>query len=172
MGQDLEADCIGSLHDLQPPCSCALGDERQLLACASAISKDVLDERKHSSRPKEQLKGTVTVSNISGMYYDTQQEAQRMGQDVPLATFDFLARVVARRIERSPPFWAPLAVCESMTAAVGWFQVLRARAPQHKARDGSAPTCRPNSRARDNRAPYSSAAGLSAMPSTGTCRAA
>ena len=35
---------------------------------------------------------------------DAQQEAQRVDQDVPLATFDLLARVVARRIERSPPF--------------------------------------------------------------------
>jgi hypothetical protein len=38
---------------------------------------------------------------------------------VPLATFDLLARVVARRIEHSPPFRAPFAVCESMIAAVG-----------------------------------------------------
>src|SRR3954464_8524093 len=48
---------------------------------------------------------------------DVQQEAQRVDQDVPLATFDLLARVVARRIEPSPPFRAPFAVCESMIAA-------------------------------------------------------
>ena len=53
------------------------------------------------------------------MNHDIQQEAHRVDQDVPLATFDLLARVVARRIERSPPFGAPFAVCESMIAAVG-----------------------------------------------------
>jgi hypothetical protein len=78
-----------------------------------------LDERKHSSRPAQQLEGTVTILHISRLHDDAQQEAQRVDQDVPLATCDFLARVVARRIEPSPPFWAPLAVCESMIAAVG-----------------------------------------------------
>jgi hypothetical protein len=35
---------------------------------------------------------------------DVQQETQRVDQDVPLATFDLLARVVARRIKPRPPF--------------------------------------------------------------------
>ena len=73
-------------------------------ACVSAISKDAFDERKQSSRPAQQLEGTVTVLNIGRMNDDVQQEAQRVDQDVPLATFDLLARVVARRIEPSPPF--------------------------------------------------------------------
>ena len=47
-------------------------------------------------------KATVTVLHISGMNNNAQQEAQRVDQDVPLATFDLLARVVARRIERGP----------------------------------------------------------------------
>jgi hypothetical protein len=54
--------------------------------------------------PTQQLGRTVTVLNISRMYDDAQQQAQRVDQDVPLATFDLLARVVARRIERRPPF--------------------------------------------------------------------
>ena len=36
---------------------------------------------------------------------DVQQQAQRVDQDVPLATLDLLARVVARRIEPRPPLW-------------------------------------------------------------------
>ena len=119
LGQDLEAWRIGSLHDLQSPGPGAPSDKRHLRTCVSAISKDALDERKHASRPAQQLEGTVTVLHISRMNHDAQQEAQRVDQDVPLATFDLLARVVARRIEPSPPFWAPLAVCESMIAAVG-----------------------------------------------------
>jgi hypothetical protein len=38
---------------------------------------------------------------------------------VPLATLDLLARVVARRIERRPPFCEAFVVCESMIATVG-----------------------------------------------------
>ena len=49
-------------------------------------------------------KGAVTVLNIRGMNDNVQQEAQRVDQDVPLATLDLLARVVARRIEPRPPF--------------------------------------------------------------------
>ena len=50
------------------------------------------------------MEGSVTVLNIGRMNDDIQQETQRVDQDVPLATFDPLARVVARRIEPRPPF--------------------------------------------------------------------
>ena len=118
-GQDLEAGGVGSLHDLEPPCSGAPDDECHLLPRVSAISKDALDEREQSSRTAQQLEGPVAVLNIRRVNNDAQQEAQRVDQDVPLATFDLLARVVARRIEPSPPFWAPFAVWESMIAVVG-----------------------------------------------------
>ena len=59
---------------------------------------------KQSSRPAQQMKCAVAVLNISRMNDDAQQEAQRVDQDVPLATLDLLARVVARRIEPRPPF--------------------------------------------------------------------
>jgi hypothetical protein len=41
------------------------------------------------------MESTITVLNVSGMNDDVQQEAQRVDQDVPLATLDLLARVVA-----------------------------------------------------------------------------
>ena len=50
------------------------------------------------------MEGSITVLNISGMNDHVQQETQRVDQDVPLATLDLFARVVARRVERSPPF--------------------------------------------------------------------
>ena len=103
-GQDLKAGSIGSLHDLQLPCPCAPDDECHLSASVSTISKDAFDEGKHSSCPAQQVEGAITILNISRMNNDAQQEAQRVDQDVPLATFDLLARVVARRIEPRPPF--------------------------------------------------------------------
>jgi hypothetical protein len=38
---------------------------------------------------------SITVLNVGRMNNDVQQETQRIDQDVPLATFDLLARVVA-----------------------------------------------------------------------------
>jgi hypothetical protein len=102
--QDLKASRIGSLHDLQLPCSGAPDDEGHLLACISPISKDTLDERKQSACPTQERERPIPVLNISWMHDDAQQETQRVDQDVPLAALDLLARVVARRIEPSPPF--------------------------------------------------------------------
>ena len=117
-GQHLESGNVRSLDDLQSPGTGAptvnvTGVPR------TAVIKDAFDEREQSSRPTQQVESTITVLNIGGMNDDVQQEAQCVDQDVPLSTFDLLARVVARRIEQRPPFCAPFAVCELMMAAVG-----------------------------------------------------
>jgi hypothetical protein len=104
LGQDLEAPGIGSLYDLQLPRSGAPDHERHLSTGIATVSKDALDEWEQSSRPAQQLKCSITVLNIGGMNDDVQQETKRVDQDVPLATLDLLARVVARRIEPRPPF--------------------------------------------------------------------
>jgi hypothetical protein len=53
------------------------------------------------------------------MNHDVQREAQRVDQDMSLLSFDFLARVIARRVDPRPPFSAPLTLWLSMIAAVG-----------------------------------------------------
>jgi hypothetical protein len=40
------------------------------------------------------VKSTIAVLDIGEMNNDAQQETQRVEQDVPLATFDLLARAV------------------------------------------------------------------------------
>ncbi len=85
----------------------------------SAISKYAFEEREQSSRPAQQVESTIAVLDIGGMNKDVQQEAERVDQDLPLATLDLLAGVVARKIERRPPFCDAVAVCESMIATVG-----------------------------------------------------
>ena len=104
LGQDLEAPGIGSLYDLQLPRSGAPDHERHLSTGIATVSKDALDEWEQSSRPAQQLKCSITVLNIGGMNDDVQQETKRVDQDVPLATLNLLARVVARRIKPRPPF--------------------------------------------------------------------
>jgi hypothetical protein len=48
-----------------------------------------------------------------------EQHADGVGQQVALAADDFLARVVAGRVERRAPFCAAFAVWLSMIAVVG-----------------------------------------------------
>jgi hypothetical protein len=50
------------------------------------------------------VESTITVLNIGRMNDDVQQEAQRVDQDVPLATLDLLARVVAPKDRAKPPW--------------------------------------------------------------------
>ena len=102
--QHLKSSSVRSLDDLQSPGTSAPHRHRHLPARVSAVSKNALDEREQSSRPAQQVEGAIAVLNIGGMNDDVQQETQRVDQDVPLATLDLLARVVARRIEPRPPF--------------------------------------------------------------------
>ena len=86
---------MGSLHDFQLPCSGAPHNERHLVSGVSAIGKNALDEREQSARPAQKKECSITDLNVGRMNNDAQQETQRIDQDVPLATFDLLARVVA-----------------------------------------------------------------------------
>ena len=59
---------------------------------------------------RSRWKVAIAILNIGGMNDNVQQETQRVDQDVPLATLDLLARVVARRIKQSS-FERRFAVC-------------------------------------------------------------
>ncbi len=117
--QNLKSGNVRSLDDLQAPSTGAPNGQCHLASGISAISKNVFDEREQSSGSAQQMESTITILNVGRINDDIQQEAQRVDQDVPFATLDFLARVVARRIEPRPPFCEPLAVCESIMATVG-----------------------------------------------------
>jgi hypothetical protein len=119
LGQDNKAVEIGALDDVQPPrtgLGDGLGHFRPLVA---AISVDALDEGEGAASLSQHDSGAVTVLNIGGMNDYDQQEAKGVDEDVALAPFDLLARVVTRGIERGPPFTAPLALCASMMATLG-----------------------------------------------------
>lgn len=102
--QNREAASSGALYDLQFPGSGAPDDARHLASGIAAIGENAFDEREQPPRPAQQAQPAVTILNVGRMHDDIQQEAHRVDQDVPLATFDLLARVVARRIEQRPPF--------------------------------------------------------------------
>jgi len=110
---------IGALDDLQLP-QAGLGDDlRHLRALVAAIGVDALDEGEGAAGLPQHGDGAITVLNIGGMDDDAQEEAEGIDEDVAIAPFDLLARIVTRGIERRPPFTAPLALWASMMAAVG-----------------------------------------------------
>jgi len=110
---------IGSLDDLEFP-GTGLGDGiGRLLPLIATIGEDALDEREQASRSTQQWNGSVAILDIAGSDEDVQQEAERVDQNVALAARCLLAGIIARGIERSPPFEAPRAVWLSMIATVG-----------------------------------------------------
>src|SRR5262245_7225026 len=58
----------------------------------------------------EHQRHPVAILNIGGMHRHAQQQAERIDEDIALATRDLLARIEALRVERGPPFCAPLAL--------------------------------------------------------------
>lgn len=110
---------LASLDDLQPPAT-GLGDRPGgAWPLVTGIGEDLLDEGKRSACLAQHRTGAVAVLYAGRMHDDAQQEAKRVDQDVTLAAGDLLARVVALRVDRRPPFCAALALWLSMIAAVG-----------------------------------------------------
>jgi hypothetical protein len=56
---------------------------------------------------------------FGSMHRHAQQQAERIDENVALATRDLLARIEALRVERGLPFCAPLTLWLSMIAVVG-----------------------------------------------------
>lgn len=109
LGQNDEAVLLAAFYDLEFP-GAGLGDcgsgFRRLIA---GVGEDALYERVETARaPIEYQSRTVAILDIGRVNDDIQQEAERVDQNVPLATLDLLARVITRRVERRPPFCAPL----------------------------------------------------------------
>ena len=86
---------------------------------SSLLNEDGLDEGERTARGSKQLAGAVAILRVGGMDDDAQQQAECIDEDVALAPRDLLARIEALRVERSPPFCAPLALWLSITAADG-----------------------------------------------------
>ena len=95
---------IGSLDDLDPPFA-GRGDglrhSRPLISC---IGEYCLDERKAPPDAPQQVARAVPVLNVGRQDVHTEQEAERVDEDVALAARDLLARIEALRINRRAPF--------------------------------------------------------------------
>jgi len=92
------------------------GHDRTLVA---GIGKDHFDKREGAARLAQQSRGPIAVLDIGGMHRDPNHQAERIDHDVAFAPGDLLARVVALRVDRRPPFCAARALWLSMIAAEG-----------------------------------------------------
>src|SRR5688500_6278985 len=120
LGEDDEAISCDALDDFDLPGSGLCDGGVQACPLVVAIGEDALDVREAAAgAPIEDQLGAIAILHIGRMHNNVQEETERVDEDVPLAALDLLARVIARRIERGPPFCAPLALWASRIAAVG-----------------------------------------------------
>jgi len=103
---DREADCgVGPLDDVDHPGAGSRSGSGCFWTLIAAVGKDAFDEWEQAAGAcVEDQRDAVAVLDAGGMNGDAQQQAERVDQDMPLATRNLLARVVALRIERRPPF--------------------------------------------------------------------
>ncbi len=119
-GKNDEAMQFVALDDLDGPGSGLCQRRRQLRPLIVGIGEDAFDEGEAAARAAvEDQPSAITILQVGRVDDDVQQEAERVDENVPLAARDLLARVIPRRIERRPPFCAPLALWASMIATVG-----------------------------------------------------
>ena len=106
LGKDFKADdAVQALDDLDDPGTGLFRRLGGLRALITAVGIDASDERKQPARSTvEYLCDAVAVLDVGGMDDDVQQQAERIDQDVALATGDFLPGIVALGVERRPPF--------------------------------------------------------------------
>ena len=74
----------------------------------STVGKEFVQKRKFAEQGSQDQDGAIPVLDIGRMDNGVKQQAYRIDKDVALPALDFLARVVARRINAGPPFRRPL----------------------------------------------------------------
>jgi len=104
LGQDHEVMSLAAFDDFQGPTSRIGGRLCRLGPLVAGVGKDPLDEGEAGSGLAQNLAQAIAILDVGRMDDDAQQEAERIDEDVPLATRDLLARIKALRVERGAPF--------------------------------------------------------------------
>ena len=111
---------VGTLDDLDLNVSQGCPQAAlELLALVAAIGEELQKEGEEAEQAGHQHDAAVAVLDVGGMDDGVHQETLRVDDDVPLLSFDFLAAIVPRRVDRAPPFSALFTLWLSMIAAVG-----------------------------------------------------
>lgn len=111
---------IGALDDLDLDPAAGLAqtspEGRPLVA---AIGIELEQEREEAEQRAHHQHAAVPILDVGGMDQGVHQQALRIDEQVTLLAPDLLARVVARWVDRAPPFSALFTLWLSMIAAVG-----------------------------------------------------
>ena len=117
--QDFEAAIfVGSFDDFQLD---RQPDKRtrELRPRIATVGEELFQPRIFPQRPLDQASSTVAILNISRNYFEREEVTFGVDEGVALNAFNFLARIIADRINGGPPFSVALATCVSMIDAVG-----------------------------------------------------
>ena len=85
----------------------------------AAVGVELEEKWEGAEQGRNHQRPAVPVLDVSGVHERVRQKALGIDQDMPLLAFDLLAGVVARRVDRRPPFSALFTLWLSMIAAVG-----------------------------------------------------
>ncbi len=110
---------LGALDDFQLPRAGRGNDLGHSGALICGVGEYLLDRGEAAGGIAQQTADAIAVLHAGAMDDDVQQQAEGVDEDVALAARDFLARVVALRVDRGPPFCAALALWLSSIATVG-----------------------------------------------------
>ncbi len=120
LGQDLEPRHVVATDDFDGPSAGLCQGGGELWPLIVGVGENALDEREHAPGAAiENQRRAIAILHVGRMDHGIQEEPQRVDKNVPLAALDLLARIIARWVEREPPFCAPLALWASMMATVG-----------------------------------------------------
>ena len=111
---------VGTLDDFDVDLSAggsqAVAEFGPLIAAGGV---ELEQERIQAEQSTHQQHAAVAVLHVGGMHDGLHQQALGVDEDVPLLALGLLARIIARRIDRAPPFSAPLTLWLSMIPTVG-----------------------------------------------------
>ena len=83
------------------------------------VGKELPQERMHPKQGGKQHDAAIAILDVGAVNDRVEQQTQRIYENVALLALDFLARIIAMRINPGPPFSALFTLWLSMMAAVG-----------------------------------------------------
>src|SRR5436305_9115946 len=91
----------------------------KLRPLVATIGKELFQERVHPEKGRKKQDAAIAILDIGRMNDGVQQQTQRVYENMALLPLDLFARVIAMRIDASPPFSALFTLWLSTMAAVG-----------------------------------------------------
>lgn len=104
LGQHDKAMLVAASDDLHFPWPGSLHGCGHLRPLVTGIADDPFDEWELPTSLAQQRFSAIAVLDVSRVNHHAQQQTERVGQDVALATKRLLSCIITRWVERRPPF--------------------------------------------------------------------